>query len=216
MASDVLSGEEVAVLERLRDLSDHSVNLESGPHDDHSAWANSRRDRIHEGSQRPFARGEAWPDSGLGVRDPRRAYPSTPVVSGPHPSEGVNPRHVAGCQRRGRGVPRKEPRIETEVESRCRSKLTARSAARELPARQVRCIGPNRLRTGSVARFGRASRRRAAARSRNVRTNRRKVVSRLGIDRKRKMTGKAHASVEAGPVCAGSNIVCICRQHSFL
>ena len=28
MASDVLSGEEVAVLERLRDLSDHSVNLD--------------------------------------------------------------------------------------------------------------------------------------------------------------------------------------------
>ena len=28
MASDVLSGEKVAVLERLRDLSDHSVNLD--------------------------------------------------------------------------------------------------------------------------------------------------------------------------------------------
>lgn len=28
MASDVFSGEEVAVLERLRDLSDHSVNLD--------------------------------------------------------------------------------------------------------------------------------------------------------------------------------------------
>jgi len=39
----------------------------------------------------PFARGGAWPYSRLGARDARRAYPSTPVVSGPHPSEGVNP-----------------------------------------------------------------------------------------------------------------------------
>ena len=59
MASDVLSGEEIAVLERLRDLSDHSVNL-----DRHQLLQTNRTNRSGRGRCSCWVPGDLHVDAG--------------------------------------------------------------------------------------------------------------------------------------------------------